>query len=52
LEENYIKHQYAPILPEKDEWPVVKLARERKEFVKKVATLSEGRILDLIGKNP
>ncbi len=52
MEENYIKHQYAPILPEKDEWPVVKLARERKEFVKKVAALSEGRILDLIGKNP
>jgi glycerol-3-phosphate O-acyltransferase len=31
---------------------VVKLARERKEFVKKVAALSEERILDLIGKNP
>jgi glycerol-3-phosphate O-acyltransferase len=52
LEENYSKHQYAPILPKKDEWPVVKLARERKEFVKKVAALSEERILDLIGKNP
>jgi len=52
LEENYIKHQYAPILPEKDEWPVVKLARERKDFVKKVAQLAEMRILDLIGKNP
>ena len=52
MEENYIKHQYAPILPKKDEWPVVKLARERKEFVKKVAALSEERILDLIGKNP
>jgi glycerol-3-phosphate O-acyltransferase len=39
-------------LPKKDEWPVVKLARERKEFVKKVAALSEERILDLIGKNP
>ena len=52
MEENYSKHQYAPILPEKDEWPVVKLARERKEFVKKVAALSEERILDLIGKNP
>jgi glycerol-3-phosphate O-acyltransferase len=51
LEENYSKHQYAPILPKKDEWPVVKLARERKEFVKKVAALSEERILDLIGKN-
>ena len=52
MEENYIKHQYAPILPKKDEWPVVKLARERKEFVNKVAALSEERILDLIGKNP
>ena len=52
MEENYIKHQYAPILPKKDEWPVVKLARERKEFVKKVAELSEERILGLIGKNP
>jgi len=52
LEENYIKHQYAPILPKKDEWPVVKLARERKEFVNKVAALAEERILDLIGKNP
>ena len=31
---------------------MVKLARERKEFVKKVAALSEERILDLIGKNP
>lgn len=31
---------------------MVKLARERKEFVKKVAELSEERILELIGKNP
>lgn len=31
---------------------MVKLARERKEFVKKVAKLSEERILGLIGKNP
>ena len=31
---------------------MVKLARERKEFVNKVAALSEERILDLIGKNP
>jgi glycerol-3-phosphate O-acyltransferase len=52
LEENYIKHRYQPILPKKDEWPVVKLARERKEFVKKVAELSEGRILNLTGNNP
>jgi len=52
LEEKYIKHQYAPILPSKDEWPVVKLARERKEFVKKVANLAEERILKQTGNNP
>ncbi|MFM7629976.1 MAG: 1-acyl-sn-glycerol-3-phosphate acyltransferase [Algoriphagus sp.] len=52
MEENYIKHQYAPILPKKDEWPVVKLARERKEFILKVAELSEERIIGLLGKNP
>tara|TARA_R110002020_G_scaffold238610_1_gene451138 strand:+ start:1451 stop:3148 length:1698 start_codon:yes stop_codon:yes gene_type:complete len=52
LEEKYIKHKYEPIHPSKDEWPVVKLARERKEFVKKVADLSEDRILNLTGNNP
>lgn len=52
MEENYIKHRYAPILPKKDEWPVVKLARERKEFIKKVAELAESKILLLNGKNP
>lgn len=52
MEEKYIKHQYAPILPSKDEWPVVKLARERKEFVKKVANLAEERILKQTGNNP
>lgn len=52
MEEKYIKHRYEPIHPSKDEWPVVKLARERKEFVKKVAGLAEERILDLTGKNP
>ena len=31
---------------------MVKLARERKEFVKKVATLAEERILDQVGKHP
>ena len=31
---------------------MVRLARERKEFVKKVASQAEERILDLIGKNP
>lgn len=52
MEENYIKHRYAPILPSKDEWPVVKLARERKEFVKKISDLSEKRIVNLTGNNP
>lgn len=52
MEEKYIKHRYEPILPSKDEWPVVKLARERKEFVKKVADLAEERILAQTGNNP
>jgi glycerol-3-phosphate O-acyltransferase len=52
LEEKYIKHKYDPIHPSNDEWPVVKLARERKEFVKKVADLSEDRILNLTANNP
>jgi len=51
LEEKYIKHRYEPILTSKDEWPVVKLARERKEFVKKVAELAEDRILSQTGNN-
>ncbi len=52
MEEKYIKRRYEPILPSKDEWPVVKLARERREFVKKVADLSEKRILTLTNSNP
>lgn len=52
MEEKYIKHKYDPIHPSKDEWPVVKLARERRDFVKKVANLSEDRILKLTGNNP
>lgn len=52
MDEKYIKHRYDPIIPSKDEWPVVKLARERKEFVKKVADLSQSRVLGLTGKNP
>lgn len=51
MDENYIKHRYDPIIPSKEEWPVVKLARERKEFVKKVADLAESRVLGLTGKN-
>ncbi len=52
MDENYIKHRYDPIIPSKEEWPVVKLARERREFVKKVAELAESRVLGLTGKNP
>jgi glycerol-3-phosphate O-acyltransferase len=52
LEEKYIKHRYDPIIPSKDEWPVVKLARERRDFVKKVSELAESRVLGLTGKNP
>jgi glycerol-3-phosphate O-acyltransferase len=52
LEEKYLKHKYEPIIPSKNEWPVVKLARERKEFVKKVSDLAEERILNLAEKNP
>lgn len=52
MNENYIKHRYDPIIPSKEEWPVVKLARERKDFVKKVAELAQARVLGLTGKNP
>lgn len=52
MDEKYIKHRYSPIIPSKDEWPVVKLARERREFVKKVADLAQLRVLGLTGKNP
>nr|HAD51392.1 acyltransferase [Algoriphagus sp.] len=52
MEEKYIKHRYEPILPSKDEWPVVKLARERKEFVSRVSASAQDKILTLTGKNP
>lgn len=51
MNEKYIKHRYEPIIPSKDEWPVVKLARERKEFVKKVADFAQARVLGLTGEN-
>jgi glycerol-3-phosphate O-acyltransferase len=47
----YIKHQYEPILPQKDEWPVVKLSKTRKEFVKRVAESSKNSILEITGNN-
>lgn len=52
MEEKYIKHKYEPIIPSKNEWPVVKLARERKDFVIKVSNLAEERILKLADNNP
>lgn len=51
MSEGYIKHQYGPILPQKDEWPVVKLSKNRKEFVKQVAEASKRSILEITGNN-
>ena len=51
MTDDYIKHKYDPILPQKDEWPVVKLSKSRKEFVKSVAEASKKRILELTGGN-
>jgi glycerol-3-phosphate O-acyltransferase len=51
LTDDYIKHQYEPILPKKDEWPIVKLSKSRKEFVNKVAEASKEKILDVTGDN-
>lgn len=51
MAEGYIKHQYEPILPQKDEWPVVKLSKSRKDFVKKVAEASKKSVLEITGNN-
>ncbi len=51
MADTYIKHKYDPILPKKDEWPVVKLSKSRKEFIKKVAEASKTAILDITGGN-
>ncbi|GHB33401.1 1-acyl-sn-glycerol-3-phosphate acyltransferase [Mongoliitalea lutea] len=47
METEYIKHKYEPILPLKDEWPVVRLSKNRKDFVKKVAESSKKAILEI-----
>ncbi|MGY6522570.1 MAG: 1-acyl-sn-glycerol-3-phosphate acyltransferase [Mongoliitalea sp.] len=47
METEYIKHKYEPILPKKDEWPVVRLSKNRKDFVKKVAESSKKAILEI-----
>lgn len=51
LADTYIKHQYDPILPKKDEWPVVKLSKNRKEFVRKVADASKKSVLEITAGN-
>lgn len=49
MTDDYIKHQYEPILPKKDEWPIVKLSKNRKEFINKVAQESKEKILAVTG---
>ena len=49
LTDDYIKHQYDPILPEKDEWPVVRLSKSRKEFIQQVVASSNEKIKNLTG---
>ena len=49
LTDDYIKHKYEPILPNKDEWPIVKLSKNRKEFINKVVAASCDRILSITG---
>lgn len=51
MSENYIKHKYDPILPKKDEWPVVKLSKSRKDFIKRVAEASKRSVLQITGDN-
>jgi glycerol-3-phosphate O-acyltransferase len=51
LADTYIKHKYEPILPKKDEWPVVKLSKNRKDFIRKVADASKKSVLEITGEN-
>jgi len=51
LADNYIKHKYEPILPKKDEWPIVRLSKNRKEFINKVADASRDKILAQTGNS-
>jgi glycerol-3-phosphate O-acyltransferase len=51
LADTYIKHKYEPILPKKDEWPVVKLSKSRKDFIRKVADASKRSVLEITGEN-
>lgn len=49
MENTYVKQQYDHILPKKDEWPVVKLSKNRKEVVRQVAESAKQSVLDLTG---
>ena len=40
------KVQYPEIIPDKSEWPIVKLARNRKEFIEEVTTEAYQKIFD------
>ncbi|MCH6232554.1 1-acyl-sn-glycerol-3-phosphate acyltransferase [Cognataquiflexum rubidum] len=51
MADTYIKHQYEPILPKKDEWPVVKLSKSRKDFIRKVADASKKSVLEITAGN-
>jgi len=51
LTDDYIKKEYDPILPKKDEWPIVKLSKNRKDFINRVAEASKTKILALTGHN-
>ncbi len=51
LTDDYIKHKYDPILPQKDEWPVVKLSKSRKEFVQRIASHSKDSVINITGNN-
>lgn len=51
LEDTYVKHQYEHILPKKDEWPVVKLSKNRKEVVRHVAEEAKKAVLEITGES-
>jgi glycerol-3-phosphate O-acyltransferase len=51
LADTYSKHTYGPILPKKDEWPVVKLSKNRKDFIRKVADASKKSVLEITAEN-
>lgn len=51
MTDDYIKKEYDPILPKKDEWPIVKLSKNRKDFINRVAEASKTKILALTGHN-